>query len=58
MRESLGEGVLKFHYVYNYLSRKWQPVPVFLPRKLHGQSLVGHSAWGRKESDTTERLTL
>ena len=25
----------------------------------HGQgSLVGYSPWGRKESDTTERLTL
>ena len=27
--------------------------------KFHGQrSLVGHNPWGRKESDTTERLTL
>ena len=32
-------------------------VPVFLPGKSHGQrSLVGYSPWGRKESDTTERL--
>ena len=37
--------------------RKWQPTPVFLPRKSHGQrSLVGYSPWGRKESDTTELL--
>ena len=37
--------------------RKWQPIPVFLPGKFHGQrSLVGYSPWGRKESDTTERL--
>ena len=37
--------------------RKWQPTPVFLPGKSHGQrSLVGYSPWGRKESDTTERL--
>ena len=37
--------------------RKWQPTPVFLPWKSHGQrSLVGHSPWGRKESDTTEQL--
>ena len=37
--------------------RKWQPTPVLLPRKLHGwRSLVGYSPWGRKESDTTERL--
>ena len=36
-------------------SRKWQPAPVFLPEKSHGQrSLVGYSPWGRKESDTTE----
>ena len=27
--------------------RKWQPTPVFLPRKFHGQgSLVGYSPWG------------
>ena len=37
--------------------RKWQPTPVFLPGESHGQSsLVGCSPWGRKESDTTERL--
>ena len=37
--------------------RKWQPTPVFLPGKSHGQrSLVGYSPWGRKESDTTEQL--
>ena len=35
--------------------RKWQPIPVFLPRKSHGQSLslVGYSLWGLKESDMT-----
>ena len=33
----------------------WQPTPVFLPRKSHGQrSLVGYSPWGCKELDTTE----
>ena len=32
---------------------KWQPTPVFLPGKSHGQrSLVGYSPWGRKELDT------
>ena len=36
--------------------RKWQSTPVFLPGKSHGWSLVGYSPWGRKESDTTERL--
>ena len=30
-------------------SRKWQPVPVFLPGKFHGQrSLVGYSPWVTK----------
>jgi len=30
---------------------------VLLPGKSHGlRSLVGYSSWGRKESDTTERL--
>ena len=39
--------------------RKWQPTPVLLPGKFHGQrSLVGSSPWGRKESDTTVRLHL
>ena len=37
--------------------KKWQPTPVFLPGKSHGQrSLAGYSAWGRKESDTTKQL--
>ena len=32
--------------------------PVFLPGEFHGQrSLAGYRPWGRKESDTTERLT-
>ena len=38
--------------------RKWQPTPVFLPGEPHGQrNLVVYSPWGRKESDTTERLS-
>ena len=36
--------------------RKWQPAPVFLPGKFHGQrNLAGYSPWGHKESDMTER---
>ena len=36
-------------------NRKWQPTPVFLPEKSHGQrSLVGYGPCGHKESDTTE----
>ena len=39
--------------------RKWQPTPVFLAGESHGwRSLVGYSPWGRKQSDTTEQLTL
>ena len=35
--------------------RKWQPTPVFLPEKNPtDRSLVGHSPWGCKESNTTE----
>ena len=31
--------------------------PALLPGKSHGRrSLIGYSPWGRKESDTTERL--
>ena len=37
--------------------RKWQPAPVLLPGKAHGQrTVVGYSPWGHKQSDTTERL--
>ena len=37
--------------------RQWQPTPVLLLGKSHGQrSLVGCSPWGREESDMTERL--
>ena len=37
--------------------RQWQPTPVLLPGKSHGQrSLVGCSPWGHWRSDTTERL--
>ena len=38
--------------------RKWQPIPVFLLGKFHGQrSLRGYHPWGCTESYTTERLT-
>ena len=39
--------------------RKWQPTPVFLPGKSHGQrTLAGYSSRVRKELDTNEQLTL
>ena len=60
--EPVGAGFLTHTEVgsplQNYESLvKGQPTPVLLPGKFHGQrSLVGYSPWGRKESDTTERL--
>ena len=38
--------------------KKWQPTPVLLPGKFHGQrSLAGYSPfWGHKDSDTTEHM--
>ena len=37
------------------LEKEWQPTPVFLPRKLHGQrSLMGYSPWGHKMSEMAE----
>ena len=36
------------------LEKEMQLSPVFLPGKFHGQrSLVGHSLWSHKESDST-----
>ena len=38
--------------------RAWQPTPVFLPEKSHGQrSLAGYGPWGPKESGMTEWLS-
>ena len=35
--------------------RKWQPTPIFLPGKSHGQrSLAGYSPWGSKELSTAK----
>ena len=35
----------------------WQPTPVILPGKSHGQRrLVDYRLWGCKELDTTEQL--
>ena len=37
--------------------RQWQPTPVLLPGKSHGQgSLAGYSSWGHKELDITEMI--
>ena len=34
--------------------REWLPTPVFWPGEFHGL----YSPWGRKESDTTQQLSL
>ena len=39
------------------MRRQWQPTPVLLPGKSHGQrNLVGCNPWGHQELDTTEQL--
>ena len=62
------EVVILFFFFFSYCAylialtpllwrRQWQPSPILLPGKSHGQrSLVVCSPWGRKESDMTERL--
>ena len=50
----------EIEWFYEDLQEKqWHPTPVLLPGESRGQkSLAGYSSWGRKESDTTELLTL
>ena len=54
LSERMGGWVwnLRLTYTYYYIKqrrREWQPTPVFLPGKFHGQrSLVGYSPWGHK----------
>ena len=44
-------------FTFMHWRRKWQPTPVFLPGESQGQwGLVRCRLWGRRESDTTERL--
>ena len=47
-----------FSPILSFCRRKWQPTSVFLPGEFHGwRNLVSCGSWGRKKSDTTERLT-
>ena len=40
-------------------SRNWQPAPIFLPGKFHGQkNLVGYNLWGREGSDTAKHTNI
>ena len=51
-------GTIKDRNGMDKRRRKWQPTPVFLPGKIHGQkSLTGYSPWSCPESDTTEQLS-
>ena len=51
------EEGMRGYFLTSSWRRQWHPTPVLLPGKSHGQrSLVGCRPWGRKESDTTERL--
>ena len=63
-RDNFFSGKWNFFYLFRciygiiFWGSEWQSTPVFLPGKFHGQrSLAGYSPCGRKESDTTERLT-
>ena len=50
--------VFKVDTNYSSWRRKWQPTPVFLPGKFHGQrNLAGYSPWGHKESAMTEHIS-
>ena len=42
-------------FTFIHWRRKWQPIPVFLPRESQERgSLVSWRLWGHTESDTTE----
>ena len=59
LHSSHNVGGHKFHpWLRKILWRgKWQPTPVLLPGKSHGQrSVVSYSPWGHKESNPTEQL--
>ena len=51
------ENVIAITDIFKKWRRKWQPSPVFLLGKSHGQrSLVSYNSQGCKESDMTEQL--
>ena len=53
-------SLMHFIFVYGVRRRRqWDPTPVFLPGKFHGQRrLVGYSSWGHEESHTTGDFTF
>ena len=51
-------NLIKYGYFAFLWRRKWQPTPVFLPEKSHGQRhLAGNSPWVAKKLDMTWQLT-
>ena len=53
-RHRFNSWVRKIHW-----RRKWQPTPVLLPEKSHGQrSMAGYCPWGCKESNVTEHTHM
>ena len=57
-REAKGKGE-KGRYIHLNGRRKWQPTPVFLPGKFHGQmSLTDYSLWDCKDLNTTEHAHI
>ena len=49
-RHRLDPWIRKIHW-----SKKWQPTPIFLPGKFHGQrNPAGYSPLGHEGSDTTK----
>ena len=54
-QRNANQNTVRYHFILVRMTfiknatwrRKWQPTPVFLPGKVHGQrSLVGCSPWG------------
>ena len=54
---SFSPSICFFYPIHKCWRQIWQPTPVLLPGKSHGQrGLVGYSPWGLEESDMTEWL--
>ena len=54
---TMWETRVRFLGLEDPLEKEWQPTPVLLPGKSHGErNLVDYSPWDRKELDTTEQL--
>ena len=58
-KESSCQGRRYKRHGFDPLEKGQHPTLIFLPGEFHGQrSLAGYTPWGRKESKTTEWLTL